>query len=96
MFPLNPPEPLGRRKGIDPLRSSAYAGQFAKARQLTRRAGDSANQVDKKEAAASYEAAAAMREAVVGNAASAKQSAQAAVDVPKARDTDPWPRLHWH
>jgi eukaryotic-like serine/threonine-protein kinase len=68
--------------------TAAYAGQFAKARQLTRRAGDSANQVDKKEAAANYEAAAAMREAVVGNAASAKQRAQAAVDVPKARDTD--------
>jgi len=59
--------------------TAAYGGQFAKARELTRRASDSAQRADKKEAAAGYEAEAAVREALVGNMSQAKQQAQAAL-----------------
>jgi hypothetical protein len=56
--------------------TAAYRGEFAKARELTHRAIDSAQRADQKEAAAGYEVGAAMREALVGNMAFAKQSAQ--------------------
>ena len=59
--------------------TAAYGGQFAKARELTRRASDSAQRADKKETAAGYEAEAALREALVGNMSQAKQQAQAAL-----------------
>jgi hypothetical protein len=63
--PIRPGE-VCVRKGVSWVElqeTAAYAGQFAKAGQLTRRAADSANQADKKETAATYEAEAAMREA---------------------------------
>ena len=59
--------------------TAAYSGQFAKARELTRRATDSAQRADKKQSAAGYEAGAAWREAMVGNISQAKQQAQAAL-----------------
>jgi len=59
--------------------TAAYGGQFAKARELTRRASDSAQRADEKEKAAGYEAEAAVREALVGNMSQAKQQAQAAL-----------------
>jgi serine/threonine protein kinase/tetratricopeptide (TPR) repeat protein len=59
--------------------TAAYGGQFAKARELTRRASDSAQRADEKETAAVYEAGAAVREALVGNMTQAKQQAQAAL-----------------
>jgi serine/threonine protein kinase/Flp pilus assembly protein TadD len=59
--------------------TAAYGGQFAKARELTRRASDSAQRADEKETAAGYEAEAALREALVGNMSQAKQQAQAAL-----------------
>ena len=59
--------------------TAAYGGQFAKARELTRRASDSAQRADNKEVAAGYEAEAAGREALVGNMSQAKQQAQAAL-----------------
>jgi len=43
--------------------TAAYAGQFSKARELTRRASESAQRADEKETAASYEAEAASRSA---------------------------------
>src|SRR5205823_12309704 len=52
--------------------TAAYGGQFAKARELTRRASDSAQRADEKEAAAGYEAGAAAREALVSNMGLAK------------------------
>ena len=52
--------------------TAAYAGKFAKARELTRRASDSAQRADEKETAAAYEAEAAVREAMVGNKGPAK------------------------
>jgi len=66
--------------------TAAYAGQFARARKLTRSAAESAQRADTKEAAAAYEAEAAVREALVGNAALAKQQAHAALALSKGRD----------
>jgi hypothetical protein len=68
--------------------TAAYAGQFAKARELTRRASDSAQPADEKETAAAYEAEAAVREAMVGNKGPAKQQAQAAIALSTGRDVE--------
>ena len=68
--------------------TAAYGGQFAKARELTRRASDSAQRADEKEPAASYEVEAAVREAVVGNTSHAKQQAQAALALSTGRDVE--------
>ena len=68
--------------------TAAYAGQFSKARELTRRASESAQRADEKETAASYVAEAAVREALVGNMSLAKQQAQAAVALSTGRDVN--------
>ena len=59
--------------------TAAYRGQFTNAQELTRRAADSAQRVDEKETAAEYEAHDAVREALAGNIAVARQQAQAAL-----------------
>jgi eukaryotic-like serine/threonine-protein kinase len=59
--------------------TAAYGGEFAKARELTQSAADSAQRVDDKEGAAGYKVEAAVREALAGNMALAKQAAQAAL-----------------
>ncbi len=59
--------------------TAAYGGEFRKARELTERASDSAQRADLKETAAEYEAHAAIREALAGEASMAKQQAQAAL-----------------
>src|SRR5439155_7644511 len=68
--------------------TAAYGGQFAKARELTRRASDSSQRADKKESAAGYEVEAAVREALVGNMSQAKQQAQAALALSNGRDVE--------
>jgi tetratricopeptide (TPR) repeat protein/predicted Ser/Thr protein kinase len=68
--------------------TAAYGGQFAKARELTRRASDSAQRADKKETASGREAGAALREALVGNMSQAKQQAQAAVALSTGEDVE--------
>jgi len=68
--------------------TAVYSGQFAKARELTRRAIDSAAHADEKEVAASYQAQAAVREALAGNFAVAEQEAQGALANSKARDVE--------
>ncbi len=68
--------------------TAAYGGQFKKARELTRRAADTAQRADEKETAASYEAEAAVREALVGNMDAAKQEAQAALALSNGRDVE--------
>src|SRR5579862_7042997 len=55
--------------------TEAYAGHAAKARELTKRAVDSAIKVDGKENGAIWQANAAVREAAFGYAAEARQSA---------------------
>ena len=59
--------------------TAAYGGEFTKARELTRRAADSALRAQEKETAAEYLAHNSIRDALEGNFAVAKQEAQAAV-----------------
>ena len=68
--------------------TAADGGQFAKARELTRRASDSAQRADEKETAAAYEAEAAVHEALVGNMSQAKQGAKAALALSTGRDVE--------
>jgi tRNA A-37 threonylcarbamoyl transferase component Bud32/tetratricopeptide (TPR) repeat protein len=57
--------------------TEAFAGRLGKARELTRRAVDSAIRADSKETGATWEENAALREAAFGNAAEARQEAAA-------------------
>jgi serine/threonine protein kinase/tetratricopeptide (TPR) repeat protein len=66
--------------------TAAYAGHFAKAREITHRASDSAERADEKETAASYIASAALREALAGNARQATQFALAALASSNGKD----------
>jgi eukaryotic-like serine/threonine-protein kinase len=59
--------------------SEAYAGHLVKARELTKRAIDSAIRADSKETGAIWQENAALREAAFGNAAEAKQAAAEAL-----------------
>jgi tetratricopeptide (TPR) repeat protein len=68
--------------------TAAYGGQFATARELTRRAAESAQRADEKETGAAYRAAAAVREALVGNMALARQQAHAALALSTGRDVE--------
>jgi eukaryotic-like serine/threonine-protein kinase len=66
--------------------TAAYAGQFIKAQELTRRAAESAQSADERETAANYEAEGARRAALVGSRGLAKQNAQAALALSNGRD----------
>ena len=68
--------------------TSAYGGQFAKAREFTQRAVAAARKSDNQEAAAGDEADAAIREAMAGNAALAKQQAKAALALFNSKDIE--------
>jgi eukaryotic-like serine/threonine-protein kinase len=59
--------------------TEAYAGHLAKARELTKRAVDSAIRADNKEEGAIFQAIAAQREATYGNTAEARLSAAEAL-----------------
>jgi eukaryotic-like serine/threonine-protein kinase len=59
--------------------TAAYGGKLLKARELTRRAQDSAHRADETEREAEYKADASILEALVGNKALAKQGTQAAL-----------------
>jgi serine/threonine protein kinase/tetratricopeptide (TPR) repeat protein len=66
--------------------AAAYAGQYSKSRELVRRASESAQRVDEKEQAATYQVAAALQEALAGNLGLARQQAQAALALSSGRD----------
>jgi tetratricopeptide (TPR) repeat protein len=68
--------------------TAAYLGQFVKARELTVRAVASAQRTDEKEVAANYEAEAAVREAMAGNEALARQRAKAALAMSSGKDAE--------
>ncbi len=68
--------------------AATYGGQLAKARDLMRRASDSAQRADQKETAAAYEAEGAAREALVGNMGPAKQQAQGALALSDGRNVE--------
>jgi serine/threonine protein kinase/tetratricopeptide (TPR) repeat protein len=71
-FAGKPEENMGLALGSD---TEAYGGHLGKARELTKRAVDSAIRADSKETGAIWQAIAAQREAAYGNAAEARQSA---------------------
>jgi tetratricopeptide (TPR) repeat protein len=66
--------------------TAAYSGHLGKARAFARQAVVSAVRAEEKETAAGYEADAALREALFGNAAEAKQRATAALGLSQGRD----------
>jgi eukaryotic-like serine/threonine-protein kinase len=66
--------------------TAAYSGQLGKAREFSRRAVDSAERAEENETAAGYEADAALREALFGNAKQARQRAAAARKLSTGRD----------
>jgi serine/threonine protein kinase/tetratricopeptide (TPR) repeat protein len=68
--------------------SAASAGQFVRARDLTRQAADGAQRAQNNEDAASYLAEAAMSEAVAGNREFAKRQASAALALSKDTGKD--------
>ncbi|HEY2820363.1 MAG TPA: protein kinase [Candidatus Acidoferrum sp.] len=68
--------------------TAACHGEFAKSRELTRRAADSAQRASEKEAAAEYTSHSAIREALAGDMPSAKQDAQAALVLAAGRQVE--------
>jgi serine/threonine protein kinase/predicted Zn-dependent protease len=66
--------------------TAAYSGLLSKARELSRRAVTFALNAKKRETAADYEAAEALREALFGNAEEARQRAAAATELSNGRD----------
>jgi eukaryotic-like serine/threonine-protein kinase len=68
--------------------TKAYFGHLTKARELARRAVDSASHNGAKETAAIWQSNAALREAEFGNAAPARQDAQTALDLASTRDVE--------
>ncbi len=67
--------------------TAAFSGRLGKARELSRRALMLAEQQGEKEVAAGFEAQAAVREALYGNAAEARIRAAAALKLSENRDT---------
>jgi tetratricopeptide (TPR) repeat protein/predicted Ser/Thr protein kinase len=65
--------------------TAAYSGRLMKARETTRQASASALRAEEREIAASYEADAALREALFGNAAEARQRVAAALSLSTGR-----------
>jgi Flp pilus assembly protein TadD/predicted Ser/Thr protein kinase len=66
--------------------TAAYSGRLGRAREFSRRAVASAERAEEKETAAGYEAEAALRQALFGNAADAQQRAAAALARSAGRD----------
>jgi serine/threonine protein kinase/predicted Zn-dependent protease len=66
--------------------TAAYSGRLREARDFSRRAEASAERAEEQETAASYQADAALREALFGNAAEARQRAAAALGLSTGRD----------
>jgi tetratricopeptide (TPR) repeat protein len=66
--------------------TEAYHGRLTRARDFSRRAVDSAIRVDSKETAASWHLNAALRDAELGNATSARQEVAAALALSSGRD----------
>ena len=71
----------------DEADTAAYSGHLGKARDFSRRAVFSAEHADQKEAAGYYEAVAALREALFGNAIEARQHVASALRLSSGRDT---------
>ncbi|MGA8557095.1 MAG: protein kinase, partial [Candidatus Acidiferrales bacterium] len=68
--------------------TAAYFGELQQARDFSRRASASAERAEEKEAGASYEVNAALREALFGNAGEARKRSEAALKLSTDRDTE--------
>ena len=68
--------------------TAAYSGQLKKARELSQQAVASAMRADEKETAATYEIAAALREALFGNDREAQRLAEATLKLSNSRDVE--------
>jgi predicted Ser/Thr protein kinase len=68
--------------------TAAYSGRLAEAREFSRRAVASAERQEERERAAGYEADAALRLALFGNSAEARQRAASALALSTARDAE--------
>ena len=66
--------------------TAAYSGQLGRARALSQQAVASAERAEEREAAARYRAAAALREALFGNAAEARQQVTSTSGLSTGRD----------
>ena len=66
--------------------TAAFGGELRKAREFSRQAVASAQHAEEKETAASFEAQAALREALFGNSAAAQERASAALQLSDGRD----------
>ena len=66
----------------------AYSGHLQESRRMSRQAADLARQAGGRETEASYESEAALREALFGNASSARQAATAVLGISKSRDVE--------
>jgi DNA-binding winged helix-turn-helix (wHTH) protein/predicted Zn-dependent protease len=64
----------------------AYSGHLQAARNMSRLAADLARKTERRDTEALYETDAAVREALFGNASSAKQGTKRALDLSKSRD----------
>ncbi|MGO9517674.1 MAG: tetratricopeptide repeat protein [Candidatus Korobacteraceae bacterium] len=73
--------------------TEAWYGKWKSARELIRRAMDSAQHNDAKETAAGYQVEAAMREADLGNNQQARADASAAIKLTPNRDVRSWAAL---
>jgi Tfp pilus assembly protein PilF len=69
--------------------TNAYFGRLTKSRDFGRRAADSAIAAGEKETAAEYLGSMAIRDALAGDSANARQAAVAALALSKGRDTQP-------
>src|SRR5271170_1692275 len=67
-------------------KTAAYSGRLGRARDLSRQAVVSAKRAEEPEVAAGYEADAALREALFGNPAEARERAGEALDLSKSAD----------
>ena len=68
--------------------TSAYTGHFRKARQLTRRASEAALRGHDQQAAAEYQAEAAVREVLIDNPSLAKECANRALELSHSREVE--------
>ncbi|MGA7921194.1 MAG: protein kinase [Candidatus Acidiferrales bacterium] len=68
--------------------TAAYFGELQQARDFSRRASASAERAEEKEAGASYEVNAALREALFGNAGEARKRSEVALKLSTDRDTE--------
>jgi DNA-binding winged helix-turn-helix (wHTH) protein/tetratricopeptide (TPR) repeat protein len=68
--------------------TEAYFGHFARARELSERAAESAREAGVLEMAAMWKAQAALREAEIGNLAAARDGAAAALEIARGQNVD--------